>query len=383
MKKSLQIYLILLIIPISLFSQKKEFTLNLEGKKYEKIEVVVATDSMRNIPLDVVAVDSSTWRFSIPNEIYEKAFYIQIKPVVEKKMSGRLYSMMFAYVDGCDTLKTASSLFSLDNQMLKARFGRTIQCDNCIPVDVGGKEVMMSYTSDIFLIDNLELDSDLYVKMKYPYIDRLIEGEKYEDYILRYSNLVEKYRNSEYLLKNLWSKMRGYQSKNDIEQVYNSFSDSRKNSYYGLIIKDYISKRFDTGYLFENIELPTIDPSKTEKIILDKTKPALLILSASWCGPCHKLVPVLKEIYDDLKENMNMVYLSIDEPATRSAWWKFVEKENILWRSLILGDDKEFKTKYDISPIPDALLVLPNGNARRVDLQSEDERNMLYELRNN
>ena len=136
-----------------------------------------------------------------------------------------------------------------------------------------------------------------------------------------------------------------------------------QNSRWGTMAK----MNFETVKLdgINDIVLPNPLTKETEKIILEPTKYTLLCFSASWCGPCHRKIPLLKEIYEKTKENLNLVYLTTDESTTIDDWNTLMEKENIKWRSLSLTD-KKLKDDWQISAIPDYILVYPDGNAKKI-----------------
>lgn len=127
--------------------------------------------------------------------------------------------------------------------------------------------------------------------------------------------------------------------------------------------------------------LPAWNSANLEPIVKDSSKYNLVVFSASWCGPCHKQIPVLKEIYNDLHEYVDIVYVSIDEPETLEAWKALMRKEKIPWRSLLaVNDVKEVQDKYGAKAIPLTLLVMPDGHKRRIDVRNEEDKEKLYRL---
>ncbi len=128
-----------------------------------------------------------------------------------------------------------------------------------------------------------------------------------------------------------------------------------------------------------DIFLPNPLTKENEKIILEPSKYTLLCFSASWCGPCHRKIPLLKEIYEATKENLNLVYLTTDESTTIDDWNTLMEKENIKWRSLWLTD-KKLKSDWQISSIPDFILVYPDKNSKKIMLNEEKDIQELYSL---
>ena len=106
-----------------------------------------------------------------------------------------------------------------------------------------------------------------------------------------------------------------------------------------------------------------------------------MIFSASWCTPCHEMIPELKNIYKDLKKNLNFVYISMDEFKYVSNWRKLMKDKAIPWRSLLSsGHVKEIEDKFDAGSLPHMLLVYPNMTVRKIDIRNSKERNTLYQL---
>lgn len=96
-------------------------------------------------------------------------------------------------------------------------------------------------------------------------------------------------------------------------------------------------------------------------------------LWATWCGPCMKEFPVLKEIEAEYKgRNIEFVYISMDSPEyhgndkerARTAWMNFVE-ENELGSVQLISDkgfESDFLKEYKIGFIPRYIIIDPEGN---------------------
>jgi thiol-disulfide isomerase/thioredoxin len=93
---------------------------------------------------------------------------------------------------------------------------------------------------------------------------------------------------------------------------------------------------------------------------------------ATWCGPCKREIPFLKEVekkYHD--KNIAFVSLSVDDER-RSGTMEKAEQD---WRAMVIdkelsgvqimspnGWKSDFVTGYEISGIPRFILIGPNGN---------------------
>lgn len=98
----------------------------------------------------------------------------------------------------------------------------------------------------------------------------------------------------------------------------------------------------------------------------------LLDFWASWCVPCRKGNPHLKELYSKYKDK-GIEFIGIsDDDRNHNAWKKAVAMDGLPWRHVLRGLDMEkrmknepnpndISEKFGISTLPTKILIDPNG----------------------
>lgn len=116
-------------------------------------------------------------------------------------------------------------------------------------------------------------------------------------------------------------------------------------------------------------------------LINDFTKPTFIIFSASWCGPCHALAPKLKEIYEDIKNDINFVYVTTDKKEDIKKWNAFMDEQNITWRSLASYQNAtDISQQFFVGYIPYSILVMPDRSIKTIDINNDIDKAELYKL---
>lgn len=86
---------------------------------------------------------------------------------------------------------------------------------------------------------------------------------------------------------------------------------------------------------------------------------------ATWCGPCKREIPYLKEMDEEYKgKNIAFVSLSIDKMENKDKWLKMIEDEDLRGIQVIADKDwnSDFVTAYNIQGIPRFILLDQEGN---------------------
>ncbi len=165
-------------------------------------------------------------------------------------------------------------------------------------------------------------------------------------------------------------------------EMYNSFSDAAKNSFYGQILKKQLFVESLKGKPVPAFTLPDRDGKEWSDSQLREGKKCLLIdFWASWCGPCRKSVPLLKELYKEYaSQGLEIVSISIDKDE--AAWHKALDEEQFPWCNL-LDTKSVFPEKYNGKAIPTFILVDGNGEVVDDALEAKDLKEAIQKQLNN
>lgn len=88
---------------------------------------------------------------------------------------------------------------------------------------------------------------------------------------------------------------------------------------------------------------------------------------ATWCGPCQKELPFLKELEKKYEgRNITFVGLSIDKDKAK--WEAKVKSGALCGTQLHIGTGSKFQADYRISGIPRFILLDPNGRIVNPDM---------------
>ncbi len=358
--------------------------LQLDGRKYKQLKLFAEVNLNGPIfgeEIEGFSEDGYNWRFYIPDSINNKIEAYLIKTQDFDFLNNRDGMLSFSNTKISSKAKSAvhfsEKKFIIKGKYLKTR-ERSYEGLAYLLVDTFVESPTISYDLYDVVIPQKKYYSDFELSLLFPDFDSLvIDGYKKE--LAKRIGLVKKYPQSKYLFDNIIT-ITGYKNKEDMKLVFDNFSDSLKNSQQGKQMMEYLTEIVELAAL-DTTKLLNTKTKQSELIIEDSSKYTLVIFSASWCGPCHKQIPLLKGIYNDLGKKLNIVYISIDHKNDIDSWNKLIEKENIPWRSLFADEKyKGLKEKYSIAGIPHSILIYPNGKEEKIDVRNNSEKEKLYNL---
>lgn len=120
--------------------------------------------------------------------------------------------------------------------------------------------------------------------------------------------------------------------------------------------------------------------SKSLSDYVGKGQYVLVDFWASWCGPCMREMPVLKEIYNEFApKGLKMLGVAVwDKPADTEA---AIERLQLPWEVII--DAQAVPTDiYGITGIPSLIVFGPDGTIISRDLRGQELKNFIANLYN-
>jgi thiol-disulfide isomerase/thioredoxin len=379
MKKTFLLPIVFIFILSCTQEKTCKINIHFKGKEFEKLNLVIRQES-KDFPRIIIPGESSNrkdWTFTYPDSIFDKLTWVNI--IVPSFTDSVETSIAFIGIIKNDTLKAGSYSFSKGNSEIEATYINTEKFSNMLYTNKDNQPASKTVYQYYFLVpttgDKELLSSIESIGNKYSMF-YLNDSSEYGNMLSKYIDITKKYPESHFLINMLTKNLTRYNSKQDVERVYNCFSENNKLSYYGLKVKNFLS------FKFENSVLPVCGSNNKELIVKDFSKYNLVVFSASWCNPCHEQIPILKEIYRNFKNNLVITYVSLDEEKSIEAWANLMKKEEIPWRSLLAKDDLEkIKEKYFVNGIPHTMLVYPNGREVEVlDVRKESNYKRLVGL---
>jgi thiol-disulfide isomerase/thioredoxin len=361
-----------------------ELQVYLENAPFDSLFVYYYTDENDCMIFKGEHTGQYLWKFTLPDSLPKQERYLRLTNQCYDQQNNLGYEIGF-YAEPNENKNYFYGFFAEDSLFIHAVYDdqKNIKETIIVPV-INGKIAngmiaeLISYRFKVLNNDS----SEFFISSQQPYFSRFIdsydENKSYNDFLEEYVAFSKKYPDSKYLFTCLSDNLMQYHSKADVLKVYANLSDKYKSTEKGLYIERFLNAPF------ENMTLLTLDKKKSEFIISDTSKFNLVVFTASWCLPCREEIPLLKQIYRDLKGCLIITYISTDEEDTVDAFQKLMQIEQIPWRALLSFQEDYFNTikkKYFIdNGIPHGILVYPDGNWQVLDVRNDEQRDELYSL---
>ena len=108
-----------------------------------------------------------------------------------------------------------------------------------------------------------------------------------------------------------------------------------------------------------DMEYPNVDDTPVRlSAVVDNPENRYVILDfwATWCGPCVKSIPTLKDVYAKYHDKGLEIY-SISQDSKAKEWKAFVEKNKMTWINVLASAGSNVYKDYGIEIIPRVFLI--------------------------
>lgn len=119
----------------------------------------------------------------------------------------------------------------------------------------------------------------------------------------------------------------------------------------------------ESGQPAEDFSLQPVGGGKAVNLSQLKGKPTLVIFWATWCPPCRREIPILKELYVKYGTRLNMLGVAVNFRQTERDVASFGQANGLQY-TLLWDEDNKAADHYCVSGIPSLVLVDPQGIVR-------------------
>lgn len=159
-------------------------------------------------------------------------------------------------------------------------------------------------------------------------------------------------------------------SLDELQQYYDQLGKAMQQTGFGKELADEIFQLRHGSPGAVAADFTTADIDGKQLSLHDyKGKYVLLDFWASWCVPCRKGNPHLKELYSKYQSKGWEIIGVADDDRNNAAWKAAVAKDDLPWKHVLRGasmnyqkkDPKDISTKYGIHSLPTKILISPEG----------------------
>lgn len=332
------------------------FVLSCKSKTENNQSEIIIEGNVLNVPEGKIYLsESNKWRTPIDSAIISNGHFIftlknhsSFEPFVAAihfwDSSGVTRLIYRNHTLAADSMKFATDVFFLEP-------GQTIiSGDNNTPPFLrvfAGNENELMYKNQF---------------VDFGWIENLDGPEKIAK-IETFKKIIQQNRSSLFLLQSIYQSREQY-SKEQLANIFSLFSDKVRSTRSGELFKNYLSIRPDDGEPLPNLLLENTEDS-LRHIFNPSSKVNMLVFWASWCTPCLKEIPMLKEIKKDYPgKDFNMISISIDE--NKNKWLKAVSTYNMSWPQVHVSPKKIEKVydQFQFKTIP--LVIFTDQDGREI-----------------
>jgi thiol-disulfide isomerase/thioredoxin len=167
------------------------------------------------------------------------------------------------------------------------------------------------------------------------------------------------------ILANL-GQMKSYEEYKKIMDVFGSYmiTENQKKRDVAIVSPLATLKKGDAAY---NFSYPDVTGKQVSMKDL-KGKVVVVDVWATWCGPCKREIPYLKQLEEEMKgKNVEFVSISVDENRDKNKWLTMVDTAKLGGTQLFAGSPNDISKYYRISGIPRFMIFDQEGKIISID----------------
>lgn len=167
----------------------------------------------------------------------------------------------------------------------------------------------------------------------------------------------------------------------ETRSLYAALSDGAKNTQYGRIIKERITRLAKTEGGAKAPDF-TLADTQGNMITMSEVKGKIKIVDfwASWCGPCRLNNPTLRKLYDEF-HNKGLEIIGVSLDTNKAAWEKAIEKDGLCWINVssLQGWKCDLVRLYNVTGVPAIFILDENNHIIATGLKGDALRQFLLE----
>lgn len=144
--------------------------------------------------------------------------------------------------------------------------------------------------------------------------------------------------------------------------IFNSIANKVRNTYGGEEISREINQLINTT-IGKTAPLFSLPDTSNKNVTLKQFQGQYVLLDfwASWCGPCREENPAIKKVYEEFKDSLVILSVSLDDDKEK--WLKAIKQDGLTWVHIsdLKGWNNAVAKQYYIESIPANFLLDPAG----------------------